>query len=353
MNAMPWWIAALLLWHALASIVAFGAFGVDKSLARRGARRIRERTLHLISLLGGWPGALAGRALFRHKTIDRRFSVRLGAVVLLHVSIWAGAAYLALAGCASAPASRDLLERRVSQTIPQEVAGPVRISITRGVIDVAPDLTLQGAHVEATLRAPSRTLLERSALRVERTSDGAIEIEPMWDEEAPRGARLEAVVTVRLPRVGAVTAEAPGGRIRVRDAGGPVEASTEFGEILVTLRGDNPGPVRLRTENGDVRLGVGRGFRGELEARAEPERIILTNDVRRLASQISFRSALDEARHRLLFGPIDRVGDRPVSFAESVNGFVIIGACETPPEAPAASRPIDRDRFEDERRPED
>jgi uncharacterized membrane protein YsdA (DUF1294 family) len=35
--------------------------------------RISERTLHILSLLGGWPGALIAQQYFRHKTIKQPF----------------------------------------------------------------------------------------------------------------------------------------------------------------------------------------------------------------------------------------------------------------------------------------
>ncbi|MCI9057776.1 MAG: DUF1294 domain-containing protein [Oscillospiraceae bacterium] len=56
------YLAAVNLW-------AFALMGVDKRRAKRkGARRIRERTLFLSALLGGSPGALLGMWTFRHKT---------------------------------------------------------------------------------------------------------------------------------------------------------------------------------------------------------------------------------------------------------------------------------------------
>lgn len=53
----------------LVNLWAFGLMAFDKGRARRrGARRIRERTLFLSALLGGSLGAVLGMWAFRHKT---------------------------------------------------------------------------------------------------------------------------------------------------------------------------------------------------------------------------------------------------------------------------------------------
>lgn len=57
------------------SLVTFCVYGMDKSAAKRGKQRVPESTLHLLSLLGGWFGALLGLKVFRHKTKKRRFLV--------------------------------------------------------------------------------------------------------------------------------------------------------------------------------------------------------------------------------------------------------------------------------------
>lgn len=63
---------------AVLSATAFAAFAVDKRAARRrGARRVPERTLHLLALAGGWPGAWLARGLLRHKTRKPGFTVAL------------------------------------------------------------------------------------------------------------------------------------------------------------------------------------------------------------------------------------------------------------------------------------
>lgn len=64
---------ALLVECAVTSAVSFALYGLDKAAAVRGARRVPEATLHLLALLGGWPGALAGQLAFRHKTRKQPF----------------------------------------------------------------------------------------------------------------------------------------------------------------------------------------------------------------------------------------------------------------------------------------
>ena len=53
--------------YSLMSVVTAAVYLLDKRLAIRGARRIPERTLHGLELLGGWPGALVAQQVFRHK----------------------------------------------------------------------------------------------------------------------------------------------------------------------------------------------------------------------------------------------------------------------------------------------
>ncbi len=49
------------------------AYAYDKLAAKRGAVRIPEALLHLLTLAGGTPGAIAGRWVFRHKTKKSSF----------------------------------------------------------------------------------------------------------------------------------------------------------------------------------------------------------------------------------------------------------------------------------------
>lgn len=58
----------LVMWFLLASALTFLIYGGDKLAAREGWRRAPESTLLVFGLLGGWPGAIIGQQIFRHKT---------------------------------------------------------------------------------------------------------------------------------------------------------------------------------------------------------------------------------------------------------------------------------------------
>ncbi|MDE8602709.1 DUF1294 domain-containing protein [Marinomonas sp. RSW2] len=90
---MPMNYLALLAFCGLLSLISFCLYGLDKSAAKRGKQRIRESTLHFLSLFGGWPGAMLGQKMFRHKTKKRRFRVIFWLTVLLNIILWGGAAY--------------------------------------------------------------------------------------------------------------------------------------------------------------------------------------------------------------------------------------------------------------------
>jgi uncharacterized membrane protein YsdA (DUF1294 family)/cold shock CspA family protein len=63
----------LLIAYAVLSGVAFAMYRADKAAAVRGAWRTPEANLHVVALLGGWPGALVARRFFRHKTSKQPF----------------------------------------------------------------------------------------------------------------------------------------------------------------------------------------------------------------------------------------------------------------------------------------
>ena len=66
------------------SIAAFLAYWIDKNAARQNRWRIPENNLHLLALLGGWPGALAAQRIFRHKSAKASFQTFFWITVILN-----------------------------------------------------------------------------------------------------------------------------------------------------------------------------------------------------------------------------------------------------------------------------
>lgn len=77
----------VLLWLLAWTLIAFALMGIDKALARRGRRRLREATLFFSALMGGSVGALLGMSLFRHKTLHRSFRLGMPAILLLQLCL--------------------------------------------------------------------------------------------------------------------------------------------------------------------------------------------------------------------------------------------------------------------------
>ena len=74
--------------YVVMSAVAFGIYGLDKSRASRGGRRIPEATLHAIELFGGWPGAWAAQRVFRHKWKKASYALVFWGIGALHALAW-------------------------------------------------------------------------------------------------------------------------------------------------------------------------------------------------------------------------------------------------------------------------
>ena len=77
------------------SLVCFVTYGWDKRRAGNGGRRVPERTLQLLAFFGGWPGALIGQRLFRHKTQKLSFLAVFWLIVVLHVTVVGSVVYAA------------------------------------------------------------------------------------------------------------------------------------------------------------------------------------------------------------------------------------------------------------------
>jgi uncharacterized membrane protein YsdA (DUF1294 family)/cold shock CspA family protein len=79
-------LPSLILWLYLGmSILTLGIYALDKSAARKNAQRIPENWLHMLALLGGWPGALYAQQLLRHKSSKTRFRIIFWFTLVINV----------------------------------------------------------------------------------------------------------------------------------------------------------------------------------------------------------------------------------------------------------------------------
>ncbi|MCU7808591.1 MAG: DUF1294 domain-containing protein [Candidatus Thiodiazotropha sp. (ex Semelilucina semeliformis)] len=87
-SAIPSEIFAI---YITVSLITFVIYARDKSAARRGAWRTKESTLHILSLLGGWPGALVAQQKLRHKSKKQSFRVVFWITVIVNCFVFAWA----------------------------------------------------------------------------------------------------------------------------------------------------------------------------------------------------------------------------------------------------------------------
>ena len=107
---MQWFELAIYYLIAI-NFVAFAAFGFDKAQAERGSWRVRESSLVTLASIGGIAGALAGRALFRHKTRKKGFLDRMVSGALAPPILVAGVWYFAPAVMPLDPQEKARLEQ--------------------------------------------------------------------------------------------------------------------------------------------------------------------------------------------------------------------------------------------------
>ena len=70
-------------------LITFLAYGYDKFQARRGGRRIPERALLLLALIGGALGGWAGMLVWRHKTNHASFWIaQVIGTIAIAVALW-------------------------------------------------------------------------------------------------------------------------------------------------------------------------------------------------------------------------------------------------------------------------
>ena len=92
---MPQWVPIA---YIVMSAFTVAEYARDKRRAQAGAWRTSEDSLHLLELLGGWPGALLAQQSFRHKTRKLSYQIVFWLIAAGHVGGWLWLAWQRLAG---------------------------------------------------------------------------------------------------------------------------------------------------------------------------------------------------------------------------------------------------------------
>ena len=77
----------IVIYLILINIIVFLAMYIDKRKAKKGKRRIPEKTLFILVGLGGGIGGILGMYLFRHKTKKTRFVIGFPAILIFEVLV--------------------------------------------------------------------------------------------------------------------------------------------------------------------------------------------------------------------------------------------------------------------------
>lgn len=80
----------ILLYVLTVNLAGFSIFVMDKERARNSARRIRERDLLALAVVGGSVGAVLGQQILRHKTRKKPFRTYLQIIIVAQIGLVVG-----------------------------------------------------------------------------------------------------------------------------------------------------------------------------------------------------------------------------------------------------------------------
>ena len=125
--------APLVIYLLAINVLAFAVYGWDKARSKvQGARRVPEKTLFLLAILGGSVGAILGMRVWHHKTRHWYFKYGLPAILLAQLAL---AWYLG-----------GLL---VTNPIPEEYSMDKAV-IDKAIAEAVEDAKKDGIHGKAT-----------------------------------------------------------------------------------------------------------------------------------------------------------------------------------------------------------
>lgn len=75
----------IIMYFIIINVIGFLIMFIDKQKAKKGAWRVPEKALFIITALGGGIGTISGMYAFRHKTQKLQFVVGLPFITILEI----------------------------------------------------------------------------------------------------------------------------------------------------------------------------------------------------------------------------------------------------------------------------
>lgn len=76
----------IIIYFVIISIIGYVLPAVDKKRAKNGKWRIPEKTLFIVSILGGSAAMLISMKHYRHKTKHKRFMIGIPCIIVLQLA---------------------------------------------------------------------------------------------------------------------------------------------------------------------------------------------------------------------------------------------------------------------------
>lgn len=84
MQKISWLVVG---WYFVLGLITYGMYAKDKAAAQSGEWRTPESTLHLLSILGGWVGAMVAQIYLRHKSQKPEFRMTYYLTVVINLAV--------------------------------------------------------------------------------------------------------------------------------------------------------------------------------------------------------------------------------------------------------------------------
>ena len=83
MDKLSWLVVG---WYVALGVITYAMYAKDKAAAQSGDWRTPESTLHLLSALGGWVGAMVAQTYLRHKSQKAEFRLAYYLTVIINMA---------------------------------------------------------------------------------------------------------------------------------------------------------------------------------------------------------------------------------------------------------------------------